>query len=72
MNIQQFVLDFLSSLKGVLSFSMSGSGPSCFGVFADLKAAKTALQENKKQLKLLGLEGWCCSFRSKGISLSLL
>ena len=64
-------LEFLSSLKGVLSFAMSGSGPSCFGVFADLKTAKEALEENQNQLKILGLKGWCCSFRSKGVSLIL-
>ncbi len=62
-------LDYLSSLKGVLSFAMSGSGPSCFGVFADLKTAKTAFEENRNQLEISGLEGWCCAFRSKGVSL---
>ncbi len=61
-------LDFISSLEGVMSFSMSGSGPSCFGLFADVKTARLALESNKKQLKLLGLKGWCCGFRSKGVS----
>ncbi len=62
-------LDYLSSLKGVLSFAMSGSGPSCFGVFSDLKTAKTAFEENRNQLEISGLEGWCCAFRSNGVSL---
>ena len=43
----------IASLEGVLSFSMSGSGPSCFGVFADLERAKTALEENRKHLGFL-------------------
>ena len=33
--------------------------------------AKKALEEKRKQLELSGLEGWCCAFRSKGVSLNL-
>ena len=64
-------LAFLASLEGILSFAMSGSGPSCFGLFPNIETAKIALEDNQKKLKLLGLEGWCCEFRSKGVSLSL-
>mgnify|MGYP002883764383 CR=1 FL=1 len=63
-------LAFLSSLKGVLSFAMSGSGPSCFALFSDFKEAKSALEDNQKNLELLGLKGWCCAFKSKGVSLN--
>ncbi len=62
-------LNFLSSLNGVLSFAMSGSGPSCFGVFADLTSAEKALEENRNQLEKAGLEAWCCAFRSRGVSI---
>ncbi len=64
-------LKFLSSLNGAISFSMSGSGPSCFAIFANFAAAKIALEQNHEKLELLGLEAWCCSFRSKGVSLDL-
>ncbi len=60
-------LDFLSSLKGVISYAMSGSGPSCFGLFVDIDSAKIALENNRRQLELLGLKGWCCSFSSRGV-----
>ncbi len=61
-------LEFLSTLEGVLSFSMSGSGPSCFGLFADIGTAKQSIAENQAKLELLGLECWCCGFRSRGVS----
>ena len=65
-------LEFLSNLDGVLSFSMSGSGPSCFAIFPDFESAKIALEENLQELNVLGLQGWCCSFQSKGASLIFL
>ncbi|AAP99808.1 MULTISPECIES: 4-(cytidine 5'-diphospho)-2-C-methyl-D-erythritol kinase [Prochlorococcus] len=64
-------LEFLSSLEGVLSLAMSGSGPSCFGIFADLNGAQIALEENRNKLKLSGLDAWCCAFKSSGVSLRL-
>ncbi len=63
-------LAFLSSLDGVLSYAMSGSGPSCFALFSDFENAKSALEDNQKKLEILGLEGWCCAFQSKGVTLT--
>ncbi len=60
-------LKFLSSLEGSLSIAMSGSGPSCFALFSDYKAAKSALDQNKGNLKKYGLKAWCCSFQSKEV-----
>ncbi|WP_269623131.1 4-(cytidine 5'-diphospho)-2-C-methyl-D-erythritol kinase [Prochlorococcus marinus] len=64
-------LHFLSSLNGVLSLAMSGSGPSCFAVFANLDSAQIEFKKNQKKLESLGFNGWCCSFRSKGVTLCL-
>ena len=63
-------LSLLSEIPGSLTVAMSGSGPSCFALFPDIKKAKNALEDNQKELELLGLKGWCCSFKSKGVSLS--
>ncbi|KGG15078.1 MULTISPECIES: 4-(cytidine 5'-diphospho)-2-C-methyl-D-erythritol kinase [unclassified Prochlorococcus] len=63
-------LHFLSSLDGALSIAMSGSGPSCFALFADLESAKRALENNRNKLKTAGLKGWCCAFNVNGSELS--
>ena len=65
----QHSLEFLSSLKGIIGFAMSGSGPSCFALFPNFQSAKTALEDNQNKLELLGLKGWCCSFKSTGVSI---
>ena len=62
-------LDFLASVNGVVSSAMSGSGPSCFAIFSNLSDAKNALDNNQDKLDSLGLEAWCCAFRSEGVSL---
>ncbi len=64
-------LDFLSSLEGVLSIAMSGSGPSCFAIFPNFNSAQMALNNNKKRLELSGLKAWSCSFRTKGVDVNL-
>ena len=63
-------LDFLSSLEGVLSIAMSGSGPSCFAIFPNFNSAQMALNNNKKRLGLSGLQAWSCSFRTKGVDVT--
>ena len=60
-------LTFLSSLNGSISIAMSGSGPSCFALFSSYESAKSALDQNRSNLKKYGLHGWCCSFQSKGV-----
>ncbi len=60
-------LKFLSSLKGVQSIAMSGSGPSCFGLFEDYKTAKNSLDEKNRTLDEYGLKAWCCTFQSKNL-----
>ena len=67
----QSALEILESISGSLSVAMSGSGPSCFGLFPDLKTAKLALDQNRSKIKLAGLEAWCCSFISDGVKICL-
>ena len=62
-------LEIFNSIPETLSFAMSGSGPSCFAVFSDLKAAQLALDKNKSRFMKAGLETWSCSFINKGVNL---
>ena len=64
-------LDILNSIPEALAFAMSGSGPSCFAIFSDLKSAQFALEKNKSSFINAGLETWCCSFINKGVNLDL-
>ena len=60
-------LSLLSALPNVLSFSMSGSGPSCFALFQNLENANEVLRANKHKFDAEGLDSWCCSLIPKGV-----
>jgi len=64
----QNALMLLSELPGSLGVAMSGSGPSCFALYASQKEAKAVLDENRVRLYSSGLESWCCSFQSQGVT----
>ena len=61
-------LYLLSNLKNCLTFSMSGSGPTCFALFKDVKTAKKELNENFKLFKDKGYDSWVCTLLEKGIT----
>ncbi|WP_320676620.1 4-(cytidine 5'-diphospho)-2-C-methyl-D-erythritol kinase [Prochlorococcus sp. MIT 1300] len=65
----QKALNLLEELPGALSVAMSGSGPSCFALFAGLEEAKSALNQNIAEFKSAGFDCWCCSLISQGILL---
>ncbi len=62
-------LYLLSNLKNCLTFSMSGSGPTCFALFKDVKTAKEELKVNNKLFKDKGYDSWVCNLLEKGITL---
>lgn len=62
-------LSLLHLLPNSLSVAMSGSGPSCFALFADLRDAKSAINRYQKAFDGAGLESWCCSLLSHGVKL---
>jgi len=62
-------LYLLSKLDNSLTFSMSGSGPTCFALFKDLETAKKQLTANYKLFKDKGYDAWVCTFIEKGIAL---
>ena len=61
-------LYLLSKLENCLTFSMSGSGPTCFALFKDIETAKKELSANYKLFKDNGYDSWVCTFLEKGIT----
>ena len=61
-------LYLLSKLDNCLTFSMSGSGPTCFALFKDIETAKKELNANYKLFEDKGYDSWVCTFLEKGIT----
>jgi len=61
-------LYLLSTLKNCLTYSMSGSGPTCFALFKDVETAKKELNANYKLFKEKGYDSWVCTLLGKGIT----
>ena len=61
-------LYLLSNLKNCLTYSMSGSGPTCFALFKDVETAKKELNSNYKLFKEKGYDSWVCTLLEKGIT----
>ena len=61
-------LYLLSNLKNCLTFSMSGSGPTCFALFKDIDSAKKELNANYNLFKEEGYDSWVCTLLEKGIT----
>ena len=61
-------LYLLSKLENCLTFSMSGSGPTCFALFKDIEIAKKELTANYKLFRNKGYDSWVCTFLQKGIT----
>ena len=61
-------LYLLSTLKNCLTYSMSGSGPTCFALFKDVETAKKELVVNYKLFKEKGYDSWVCTLLENGIT----
>lgn len=61
-------LYLLSNLKNCLSFSMSGSGPTCFALFKDINIASEVFEQNHKMFNNNGFEAWFCKLINSGIT----
>ena len=61
-------LYLLSNLKNCLTFSMSGSGPTCFALFKDIETANNELNNNYKLFKDKGYDSWVCNLVEEGIT----
>ena len=62
-------LSLLETLPGQLRVAMSGSGPSCFALFANRELAEQALVSNREAFDQAGLAAWSCSFQPEGVKL---
>ena len=62
-------LYLLSNLQNCLSFSMSGSGPTCFALFKDINIASEVFEQNHKMFNNNGFEAWVCKLINSGITL---
>jgi len=67
-NSVKHALYLLSKLENCLTFSMSGSGPTCFALFKDVETAKKVLMANYKLFRDKGYDSWVCTFLKKGIT----
>ncbi len=61
-------LYLLSNLQNCFSFSMSGSGPTCFALFEDINKATEVFEKNQKIFNNNGFEAWVCKFINSGIT----
>ncbi len=61
-------LYLLSNLQNCLSFSMSGSGPTCFALFKDINIASEVFEKNHRIFNNNGFEAWVCKLINNGIT----
>ena len=62
-------LTLFSQIEECICFSMSGSGPSCYGLFNNYEIAKKVYEKNEKLFLSYGYDSWLCEFQSKGIKI---
>ncbi len=62
-------LTLFSQIEECICFSMSGSGPSCYGLFENNEVAKKVYEKNKNLFLSYGYDSWLCEFQSKGINI---
>ena len=61
-------LYLLSNLQNCFSYSMSGSGPTCFALFKDINIASEVFEQNHKIFNNYGFEAWVCKLINSGIT----
>ena len=59
-------LNLLSNLPNCFSYSMSGSGPTCFALFKDINMANEVYKNNHKIFINNGFDSWVCKFINSG------
>jgi len=62
-------LNLFSKIEECICFSMSGSGPSCYGIFDNFETAKEVYDKNKKLFLSFGYSPWLCEFQSEGVKI---
>ena len=62
-------LNLFSQIEECRSYSMSGSGPSCYGLFDNYEIASKVYEKNQKLFSIFGFNSWLCKFQSEGIKI---
>ena len=62
-------LNLFSQVEECIGFSMSGSGPTCYGLFDNYEVAKKVFEKNKKLFLSFGYNCWLCKFQSEGVKI---
>jgi len=62
-------LNLFSQIEECICFSMSGSGPSCYGLFDNYEIAEKVHEKNKKLFLSFGYDSWLCEFQNEGIKI---
>ena len=62
-------LKIFSQIEECICFSMSGSGPSCYGLFDNYDIAKKVYEKNQKLFLSYGYNSWFCEFQGEGIKI---
>ncbi len=62
-------LNLFSQIEECICFSMSGSGPSCYGLFDNYEIAKKVYEKNQRLFISFGYNSWLCAFQSEGIKI---
>ena len=62
-------LNLFSQIEECICFSMSGSGPSCYGLFDNYEISKKVYEKNKKLFLSYGYNSWLCEFQNEGIKI---
>ena len=62
-------LSIFESIPSCINSSMSGSGPSCFGLFEDNDEAKSVIRDYGHKFKDAGFDVWTCSMKRKGVTI---
>ena len=60
-------LEVLRSRSAALAIAMSGSGPSCFALYADLGSCEREHSALSEDLNKAGLRAWSCALRPDGV-----
>ena len=63
----QVALELLQAVPDTQAVAMSGSGPSCFALFADMQQAAAVMELNRLSFEAAGFQVWCCSFLPQGV-----
>ena len=64
----QKAMEIFSGINNAISFSMSGSGPSCYAIFENIEIARMSYRDNIILFKENDFDVWVCNLINIGIT----